>query len=147
MHVNKVSHVKTINLFAKDLGEREDWLSVITRAFGSPKMPHTVAAGRKPETNSYPKAVGFASILVPSIIDAKFRPQPKCNIPRQCTGLSAPSAAKSPLDSAKTPSFLQGTASRSAVRTISCLLTFHCRVRAAERKKAGWRSKRSPKRR
>ena len=26
MHVNKVSHVKTINLVAKDLGESEDWL-------------------------------------------------------------------------------------------------------------------------
>lgn len=26
MHVNKVSHVKTINLVAKDLGEDEDWL-------------------------------------------------------------------------------------------------------------------------
>jgi hypothetical protein len=26
MHVNKVSHVKTINLVAKDLGECEDWL-------------------------------------------------------------------------------------------------------------------------
>ena len=26
MHVNKVSHVKTINLVAKDLDEREDWL-------------------------------------------------------------------------------------------------------------------------
>jgi hypothetical protein len=26
MHVNKVSHVKTINLVAKHLGESEDWL-------------------------------------------------------------------------------------------------------------------------
>jgi hypothetical protein len=26
MHVNKVSHVKTINLVAKDLGESEDWI-------------------------------------------------------------------------------------------------------------------------
>ena len=26
MHVNKVSHVKTINLVAKELGESEDWL-------------------------------------------------------------------------------------------------------------------------
>jgi hypothetical protein len=26
MHVNKVSHVKTISLVAKDLGESEDWL-------------------------------------------------------------------------------------------------------------------------
>ena len=26
MHINKVSHVKTINLVAKDLGESEDWL-------------------------------------------------------------------------------------------------------------------------
>ena len=26
MHVNKVSHVKTINLIAKELGEDEDWL-------------------------------------------------------------------------------------------------------------------------
>ena len=26
MNVNKVSHVKTINLVAKDLGEDEDWL-------------------------------------------------------------------------------------------------------------------------
>jgi hypothetical protein len=26
VHVNKVSHVKTINLVAKDLGEDEDWL-------------------------------------------------------------------------------------------------------------------------
>src|ERR1700722_13080876 len=26
MHVNKVSHVKTINRIAKDLGESEDWL-------------------------------------------------------------------------------------------------------------------------
>jgi hypothetical protein len=26
MHVNKVSHVKTINLVARDLGESEDWL-------------------------------------------------------------------------------------------------------------------------
>jgi hypothetical protein len=26
MHANKVSHVKTINLVAKDLGEDEDWL-------------------------------------------------------------------------------------------------------------------------
>ncbi len=26
MHVNRVSHVKTINLVAKDLGEDEDWL-------------------------------------------------------------------------------------------------------------------------
>jgi hypothetical protein len=26
MHVNKVSHVTTINLVAKDLGESEDWL-------------------------------------------------------------------------------------------------------------------------
>ena len=26
VHVNKVSHVKTINLVAKDLGESEDWL-------------------------------------------------------------------------------------------------------------------------
>jgi hypothetical protein len=26
MHVNKVSHVKTINLVAKDLGGSEDWL-------------------------------------------------------------------------------------------------------------------------
>ncbi len=26
MHVNKVSHVRTINLVAKDLGESEDWL-------------------------------------------------------------------------------------------------------------------------
>jgi hypothetical protein len=26
MQVNKVSHVKTINLVAKDLGESEDWL-------------------------------------------------------------------------------------------------------------------------
>jgi hypothetical protein len=26
MHVNKVSHVKTINLVAKDLGESEGWL-------------------------------------------------------------------------------------------------------------------------
>jgi hypothetical protein len=27
VHVNKVSHVKTINLVAKELGESEDWLS------------------------------------------------------------------------------------------------------------------------
>jgi hypothetical protein len=26
MHVNKVSHVKTISLVAKELGESEDWL-------------------------------------------------------------------------------------------------------------------------
>jgi hypothetical protein len=26
MHVNKVSHVKTINLVAKDLGEDKEWL-------------------------------------------------------------------------------------------------------------------------
>jgi hypothetical protein len=26
MHVNKVSHVKTITLVARDLGESEDWL-------------------------------------------------------------------------------------------------------------------------
>ena len=26
VHVNKVSHVKTINLVAKELGESEDWL-------------------------------------------------------------------------------------------------------------------------
>jgi hypothetical protein len=26
MHVNKVSHVKTISLVAEDLGENEDWL-------------------------------------------------------------------------------------------------------------------------
>jgi hypothetical protein len=26
MHINKVSHVKTINLVAKELGESEDWL-------------------------------------------------------------------------------------------------------------------------
>jgi hypothetical protein len=26
MHVNKISHVKTINLVASDLGESEDWL-------------------------------------------------------------------------------------------------------------------------
>lgn len=26
MHVNKISHVKTIGLVAKDLGESEDWL-------------------------------------------------------------------------------------------------------------------------
>ena len=26
MHVNKIYHVKTINLVAKDLGESEDWL-------------------------------------------------------------------------------------------------------------------------
>ena len=26
MHVNKVSHVKTIGLVARDLGESEDWL-------------------------------------------------------------------------------------------------------------------------
>ena len=26
MHVNKISHVKTINLVAKELGEDENWL-------------------------------------------------------------------------------------------------------------------------
>ncbi len=26
MHINKVSHVKTITLVAKELGENEDWL-------------------------------------------------------------------------------------------------------------------------
>jgi hypothetical protein len=26
MHINKVSHVKTINLVARELGESEDWL-------------------------------------------------------------------------------------------------------------------------
>jgi hypothetical protein len=26
MHINKVSHVKTINLVAKEIGESEDWL-------------------------------------------------------------------------------------------------------------------------
>ena len=50
--------------------------SPITTAFGSPKIPRTVGSGRKPGTNTYPKAAGFASLLVPSAIDCKFHAQP-----------------------------------------------------------------------
>ncbi len=31
MHINKVSHVKTITLVAKELGENEDWLTLPPR--------------------------------------------------------------------------------------------------------------------
>jgi hypothetical protein len=47
-------------------------------------------------TNTYPKAAGFASLLVPSIIDAKFQARPKCKIPKQCTAFSDIQPQKSP---------------------------------------------------
>jgi hypothetical protein len=46
---------------------------VITRAFGSPKIPRTVGCAQKPPTNTYPIAAGGVSMLVPSEIHAKYR--------------------------------------------------------------------------
>jgi hypothetical protein len=50
---------------------------------------------RSSGTTGGPAAAGFASLLVPSIIDAKFQAQPKCKIPTQCTALSGIQPQKS----------------------------------------------------
>jgi hypothetical protein len=39
-------------------------------------MPRTSAPVENQGTNTYPQAAGFASMVVPSTIDAKFEPQP-----------------------------------------------------------------------
>ena len=49
-------------------------LSLITRAFGSPKMPRTVGSGRKPGKNMHPKVAAFASLFPPFIRHAKTDP-------------------------------------------------------------------------
>ncbi|HSR79009.1 MAG TPA: hypothetical protein VLN57_20720, partial [Xanthobacteraceae bacterium] len=46
----------------------------------SPKIPRTVCSENQ-GTDTYPKAAGFASLLVPSIFDAKFRPSRNVRAP------------------------------------------------------------------
>jgi hypothetical protein len=57
--------------------------SVITRAFGSPKIPRTIVLRESQQTNTCPKAADGVSILVPSRIHAKYRvsdnAEPPCN--------------------------------------------------------------------
>jgi hypothetical protein len=58
--------------------------------------------------HTYPKAAGFASLLVPSIIDAKFQARPKCKIPKQCTAFSNIQPQKSPTRFNEDPSYIAG---------------------------------------
>ena len=52
-------------------------LSVITRAFGSPKIPRTVGSGRKPgNAIRIPKPPASLRCVVPSTNDAKFQARP-----------------------------------------------------------------------
>jgi hypothetical protein len=60
-------------------------LSLITRAFGSPKTPHTVGSGRKPgkQYASHSRRGRFAALVIH--LDAKSKPAPKSKIARKST--------------------------------------------------------------
>jgi hypothetical protein len=61
-------------------------------------LPRTVCKTRK---RTYPKAVGFASLLVPSIFDAKFRPSRNAEYLSNAQLCHASSPKKCPLGSTK----------------------------------------------
>jgi hypothetical protein len=58
-------------------------------------------------TNTYPKAAGFASLLVPSTIDGKFHPNRNAKSLRNAWVSRVVSPENHPLDSAKTLIFFE----------------------------------------
>ena len=107
-------------------------LSVITRAFGSPKTPRTVGAGRKPGKHTYPRAADFASLFVPSTIGCQIEAQTETQNPKKCTGFSPlhtlirPLIPEDPKEETARPSCLRRLLAGRCGRAWGRALVFFC---------------------